>query len=316
MRAVAVGLVLLAAVTVPFGAALAPGGGAMRGALVPTAHAAGDIPSVMFALYQEAAARRCPGLPWSVLAAVGKVETNHARNVATSSAGARGPMQFMPATWGAYGLDATGNGVADVMDPVDAVHSAAHYLCANGGGRPETLRNALWHYNHADWYVNLVLEHASRYATAVAVTGPAASADARALLANPRVVLTPRARADVAAGIIDPRVVAVLSAAAQRHELAVSVFKTGHSRNVAGTNRVSNHWCGQAADVFLVDGVKVSRGSPAARALVGWLRSLPEPVRPSEVGQPWPDLVGGGFFTDRMHQGHVHIGFGPRCDAR
>lgn len=312
MRAAAAGLVLLALVTVPFSAAVLPAGGAVGTRLVASAHAVDDIPGGMLALYQQAVAARCPGLPWSVLAAVGKVETNHARNVATSSAGARGPMQFMPGTWRGYGLDATGNGVADIMDPVDAVHSAAHYLCANGGGRPESLRNALWHYNHAEWYVNLVLEHAARYAVSVAAPPPV-SADARSLLDNPRVILTPRARSDVAAGIVDPRLVAVLAAVAQRHVLAVSVMKTGHSKHVAGTNRVSNHYCGQAADVFLVDDVRVSRASPSARMLVEWLRALPDPVRPTEVGQPWPDLVGGGFFTDRAHQGHVHIGFGPRC---
>ena len=316
MKATVTGLVLFAVVTVPFAGALLPAGGAQGGTtMVASAHAAGDIPAAMLALYQQAVATRCPGLPWPVLAAVGKVETNHARNVATSSAGARGPMQFMPATWAGYGLDASGDGVADIMDALDAVHSAAAYLCANGGGNTATLRNALWHYNHAQWYVTLVLEHAARYAVSVA-TGPAAPADAQALLANPRVVLTPRARGDVAAGIVDPRVIALLSAASRRHTLAVSVMKTGHHRFVAGTNRVSNHWCGQAADVFLVDGVGVSRGSAAARALVEWLRILPDPVRPTEVGQPWSDVLGGGFFTDRMHQGHVHIGYGPRCDAR
>jgi hypothetical protein len=314
VKAALAGLLFVAVVTVPFSAALLPSGGPSGTRILATAHALDDIPGGMLALYQQAAAARCPGLPWSVLAAVGKVETDHARNVATSSAGARGPMQFMPGTWAAYGLDATGNGVADIMDAVDAVHSAAHYLCANGGGNPATLRKALWHYNHAEWYVNLVLERAAGYAVSVA-SAPPVSADGQALLANPHVILTPRARGDVAAGIVDPRVIAVLAAAAQRHTIAVSVMKSGHSRHVAGTNRISNHWCGQAADVFLVDGVPVSRASPQARIFVEWLRSLPEPVRPTEVGQPWPDLVGGGVFTDGSHQGHVHVGFGPRCTA-
>lgn len=314
MRAAVAGLVFLALVTVPLTGALLPAGGRTSTTLVATTVAVDDIPVTMLALYQQAVAARCPGLPWPVLAAVGKVETDHARNVATSSAGARGPMQFMPGTWRGYGIDATGDGVADIMDPVDAVHSAAHYLCANGGGQPGMLRNALWHYNHAEWYVDLVLERAAGYAVSIAAT-PTVTADAQALLANPRVILTPRARGDVAAGIIDPRVIAVLAAASQRHTLAVSVFKTGHSKHVAGTNRVSNHWCAQAADVFLVDGVRVSRDHLQARMLVQWLRALPEPVRPTEVGQPWPDLVGGGFFTDRSHQGHVHIGYGPRCSG-
>lgn len=315
MKAVVVAAVLLAVVTVPFGGVLLMPAGdvaARTTTMVATAHALEDIPGPMLALYQQAVAVRCPGLPWPVLAAVGKVETDHARFVAVSSAGALGPMQFMPPTWRAYGLDADGDGIAEVMDPVDAVHSAASYLCHNGGGNPLLLRKAIWHYNHAEWYVDLVLRHAARYAEA-AGPRPVASADVQALIANPRLTLTPRAQADLAAGRVDPRVVGVLAAALQRHTLAVSVFSSGHSKHVAGTSRVSNHYCGQAADVFLVDGVRVSRSSPSARLMVVWLRSLPGEVRPSEVGQPWSDLVGGGFFSDRAHQGHVHIGYGPRC---
>jgi hypothetical protein len=306
---------VVAAVTVPFAGVLLPGGSADGPtAFVATAEAAGDIPLPMLALYQQAVAARCPGLPWPVLAAVGKVETDHARNVAVSSAGARGPMQFMPGTWRAYGLDADGDGIADIDNPVDAVHSAAHYLCASGGGNPATLRNALWAYNHATWYVDLVLERAGRYA--VAAAAPPASSDAQALAANPRVLLTPRARGDLLAGAVDPRVVALLSAISQRHTIAVSVFSSGHTKFVAGTRSISNHWCGQAADVWQVDGVRVARGNPAARAVAEWLAALPAEVRPHEVGTPWPDLRSSGFFSDRAHQGHLHLGYGPRCRDR
>jgi membrane-bound lytic murein transglycosylase B len=78
-------------------------------------------------------------------------------------AGAMGPMQFLAPTWAAYGVDATGDGVRDVYNPADAVFGAANYLCATGAGRPAALRGALWAYNHADWYVDMVLELAGRY---------------------------------------------------------------------------------------------------------------------------------------------------------
>lgn len=129
----------------------------------PTEAARKEIPSLMLTLYRRAATRECPGLAWNVLAGIGRVETDHHRNRATSSAGARGPMQFMPATWDAFGGDGDGDGVVSITDPADAVPAAARYLCASGGADPTELRQAIWDYNHADWYVDLVLEAATRY---------------------------------------------------------------------------------------------------------------------------------------------------------
>ncbi|MEV5826279.1 lytic transglycosylase domain-containing protein [Spirillospora sp. NPDC052242] len=117
-------------------------------------------------LYKRAATT-CPGLSWTVLAAIGQVESSHGRNVGPSSAGALGPMQFMPATWKAYGVDGDGDGKADIMNPYDAIPGAAKYLCANGAGQGgRQLYRAVWHYNHADWYVQKVLNLAKAYADA------------------------------------------------------------------------------------------------------------------------------------------------------
>jgi hypothetical protein len=114
-------------------------------------------------LYRRAAGT-CPGLSWSVLAAIGQIESGHGRNTGPSSAGALGPMQFMPATWQAYGVDGDRDGRADIMNPFDAVPSAARYLCANGAGQGgRQLYNAVWRYNHADWYVRQVLGLAQAY---------------------------------------------------------------------------------------------------------------------------------------------------------
>jgi membrane-bound lytic murein transglycosylase B len=116
----------------------------------------------MLGLY-ERAAMRCRGLAWPVLAAVGKLETDHGRQVTTSPAGAEGPMQLLPSTWARYGVDGDGDGHANVTDRADAVSGAAHYLCANGAGHPGQLRQALFAYNHADWYVNQAMWLAGRY---------------------------------------------------------------------------------------------------------------------------------------------------------
>jgi hypothetical protein len=109
-------------------------------------------------------ARYCPGLDWRILASIGQVESGHGKNLGPSSAGALGPMQFMPATWAAYGVDGDGDGAADIMNPFDAVPSAASYLCRSGANRGEQgLYDAIFAYNHADWYVRKVLGIAGQY---------------------------------------------------------------------------------------------------------------------------------------------------------
>ncbi len=108
----------------------------------------------MLGLWQRAGAAY--GIPWEVLAAINKVESNFGRNMGPSSAGAIGWMQFMPGTWLRWGTDANGDGVADPWSPEDAVFSAARYLAASGG--QQDVARAIYSYNHADWYVNEVLQ--------------------------------------------------------------------------------------------------------------------------------------------------------------
>ena len=114
----------------------------------------------------KAAAASCPGLPWSVVAAIGEVESRHGRLAMRSHAGAIGPMQFLPETWSAYATDGDGNGVVDVHNPADAIATAGKLLCANGGGDRETLGTAIWNYNHSWEYVVKVLDVANQIETA------------------------------------------------------------------------------------------------------------------------------------------------------
>ena len=101
------------------------------------------------------------GIPWQVLAAINKIESNFGRNMGPSSAGAVGWMQFMPETWLRWGMDATGDGVADPWDPEDAIYSAARYLAA--AGARDDLYRGVFAYNHAHWYVRDVLDLAATY---------------------------------------------------------------------------------------------------------------------------------------------------------
>jgi soluble lytic murein transglycosylase-like protein len=101
--------------------------------------------------YFEEGERRF-GVHWELLAAVMLIETRMGRIVSNSSAGAQGPMQFIPSTWTAYGLG------GDVRDEHDAVLGAANYLSANGA--PADDRNALFHYNPVPAYVTAVTRYA------------------------------------------------------------------------------------------------------------------------------------------------------------
>lgn len=119
-----------------------------------------NIPPFLLPIYQAAGSEY--GVRWEVLAAINSIETNFGRNLNVSSAGALGWMQFMPATWAAYGVDANDDGVKDPMNPADAIFAAARYLKA--AGADTDLPKAIWAYNHADWYVADVLDRARKIA--------------------------------------------------------------------------------------------------------------------------------------------------------
>jgi murein DD-endopeptidase MepM/ murein hydrolase activator NlpD len=110
-------------------------------------------------LWQRAGAAY--GIPWNVLAAINKIESNFGGNMGPSSAGAVGWMQFMPSTWLRWGVDADGDGIADPWNPTDAVYAAARYLAASGG--QSDISRSIFSYNHADWYVREVLDLARVY---------------------------------------------------------------------------------------------------------------------------------------------------------
>ncbi|MBE2319709.1 lytic murein transglycosylase [Solirubrobacter sp. CPCC 204708] len=114
------------------------------------------IPPFLLPIYQAAGMQY--GIRWEILAGINEIETDYGRNLNVSSAGALGWMQFMPATWKAYGVDANRDGVKDPFNPVDAIFAAARYLKA--AGAETDIRKAVFAYNHADWYVDSVLMRA------------------------------------------------------------------------------------------------------------------------------------------------------------
>ncbi|MGH2703736.1 MAG: hypothetical protein ACRDJ4_01160 [Actinomycetota bacterium] len=120
--------------------------------------------------------------------------------------------------------------------------------------------------------------------------------------------LLPLARADVERGLVDARILQILLLLADRHELTIGPFVTGHSYYVMGTSRPSNHAFGRAVDIPAVGGAAVSVHNPAALEAALVLGSLPHPLRPDELGAPWPlDFDGISSFT-QGHADHLHVG--------
>jgi membrane-bound lytic murein transglycosylase B len=111
------------------------------------------VPLFLLPVYQAAAIQY--DVPWQILAAINEVETDYGTDLSVSTAGAVGWMQFMPATWLQYGVDATDAGYADPYNPVDAIFAAARYLHAAGASR--NLHRAILAYNHSQAYVESVL---------------------------------------------------------------------------------------------------------------------------------------------------------------
>jgi hypothetical protein len=138
----------------------------------PSPAAATEIPATYLRLYQQAAPR-CPGLSWTVLAGIGKVESDHGRarlpgvHSGWNHAGAAGPMQFgigvgrAGNAWARFGRDYNRDGRTSVYDPADAIPAAARYLC--DAGAPSRLDAALYAYNPWAAYVARVKRWAARY---------------------------------------------------------------------------------------------------------------------------------------------------------
>jgi hypothetical protein len=311
---------------------------------VTRASASASIPSDYLELYQRWGGAY--GVPWQLLAAVGSVESRHGRDPGAfvpHTRGVLGPMQFQAGsnklarrtdsagdqgfggTWGMW-RRSSGHPPYRMVDPDDEIAAAAAKIASDAGGEQLWTR-ALWRYNALHSYGKLVLRRAARLgmnsacgllagATAPSTTAPAQAkpstsppATPKGLLANDALSFAPAAADDIAHGVADRRLVALLGWIALRHHIVVSVIRTGHSRYVAGTHKVSNHWYGRAATISEVDGEPVAPGSRAAAALWDELQLAPKALRPDEIGAPWSDPANPRWFTGPDEQAEIHVGF-------
>jgi membrane-bound lytic murein transglycosylase B len=136
LAGVVAGTLMLVAVLVGVIAAVMSGSDLDQACQPSPVRAHRAIPAAYLALYVNAG--REYGIGWHVLAAVGKIESDHGRGTGpgitsgTNHAGAAGPMQFLSGTWAAFGVDGDRDGDRDVYDPADAIPAAARYLKHEG----------------------------------------------------------------------------------------------------------------------------------------------------------------------------------------
>jgi hypothetical protein len=148
-------------IAVAFGGAGGCGGGGVQG-----------VPAKLIPIYRQAAAKFRLGQKGpAILAGINWEETRFGAALGVSEAGAEGWMQFLPSSWEAFGVDGNGDGVKDTNNPWDAIFAAARLL--RYGGAPGNWHDAIFGYNHAEWYVEDVLADAEKWAELGSVEGAA-----------------------------------------------------------------------------------------------------------------------------------------------
>lgn len=262
---------------------------------------ANEIPSQFIPIYK--AAEEKYGVPWNLLAAHHRVETRFSTiNPMVSPVGAEGHTQFMPCTWvgwgypscgglgkgnipqkdktnpaviekyGGYGVDGNSDGKADPWDIEDAIFSTANYLKANGAAEGN-LRDAVYAYNHADWYVEEVLGFADQYVKGYVAVNTGGGGDTG---------------------------VAVVDVGNKWIGNSVYVFGGGRNQSDIARGRFDCssfvHWAFKEVGVDL---------GPLTSTSTETLKHLGKPVSPSEM-KPG-DLV---FFDTYKRDGHVGIYIG------
>ena len=257
------------------------------------------VPAELVPLFDAAARHYRLGADGpAVLAGLTKVESDFGQNMGPSSAGAVGWTQFMPATWRQYGVDADGDGRRDPKNAADAIYSAARYLRALGA--PASWRRALFGYNHADWYVNQVLDESRKLAAGDTVedisTFACSAAPAPALAAGPggrvvgggRIVPIPWQPGES----IDERLLPDLALLHERFNIAVTdgYATTGHAPD-------GEHPLGLGADIV--------PGPGGTWEDIDRLATIAEPTQ----GNPVAPFRWVGYDGDRNHGrgNHLHL---------
>jgi hypothetical protein len=277
-------------------------------------------PQKLVPIYAEAAAKyhlgpRGPG----ILAAINYVESDFGRSTlpgvhsGTNSAGAEGPMQFLVSSWEAYGVDGDGDGTKDAFNPVDAIFAAAHLLHTDGA--PTSWYQAIFDYNHADWYVREVERYAEKFEGSIVCT-PVAEQAVGGVAALQRVETLNQPRAfepipqSLWVGGGSPE-----SVDSRLWPDAVWLLQTFHLRVVAARETGHNtHGDGTAMDMVPEAGEGWDETARAAAETLGWRESCAAsgsaPVCPLVPAIQWIGYNGYPGHGDPAHAGenaHLHV---------
>lgn len=275
------------------------------------------IPAKFKKLYQEAG--RKYGLPWELLAGVGMAETHHGRLTSASSAGALGPMQFMPATWASnISVDGDGDGVKEITNPADSIHSAANYLSMSGATTSaKGVKDALFDYNRAVWYGNDVLVYAHAYAKGGGVAVAPAGNDCGqvdAQLASNATTDCPASKSPAEKGL-QPTALNGLRCGAETAPWVDTMHGVGERSGP------SDHGAGNAVD-FMIPKYDSKAGNERGWKLARWFRTNASKLGVTYViydMKIWNVERGGGWrpytrYGDTpddtlSHRDHVHVSF-------
>ncbi|MFL5908111.1 MAG: lytic murein transglycosylase [Solirubrobacterales bacterium] len=272
-----------------------------------------SIPDDYMKAFQSAAGRYDLGQSgvWA-LAAVARVESDFGKGMSKKDLAAHGPLGITEDNWKKYAVDGDGDGKIRRGSPADSAATLARMIWAAGD-----LRAGLFQHNHAEWYVEAVLNDAEAMAGScqvktvaysVALPGPTNAPInwSNVQLSNSLEMV------DIQSGAIDPRILNLIGAISQEHTIRISALRSDHSKFTSSGN-VSNHYYGRAMDIAEIDGVPCTDVSPdgPCGTLARQLGALPPGQEPTELiycfDPDGPDNPNG--FAQADHCDHIHVGF-------
>ena len=272
-----------------------------------------QIPAEYLKAFQDAAGRYELGQPgvWA-LAAVARVESNFGKGMSARDLTTRGPLGITDDNWEQYAVDGDGDGRVRHSSPADSAATLARMIWAAGD-----LRAGLFQHNHAEWYVEAVLQDSEAMkgtcqektvAYSVALPGPTnAPINWRNVELSNQLEMV-----DIQSGVIDPRIINLIGAISQQHTITISALRSDHSKYTSSGN-VSNHYYGRAMDIAAIDGVPCTNVSPdgPCGTLARQLGALPAGQEPTELIYCWdPDgPANPNGFAQADHCDHIHVGF-------